>query len=148
MIPQEAWRYTESMKEQLWNNGRLPNYKGHQVVILEQGFEDETNETKVIDPGYAWVIPTGADGKPVKIAFEGNTIVDEFNNPGDRSREIQVYKKVGVVCMLANNICAYVDTSLVGQMKTWFLNNKTIKDYTGQVNSVGDGSSAGTSQNP
>ena len=148
MIPQEAWRYTDSMKEQLWNNGRLPNYKGHQVVILEQGFEDETNETKVIDPGYAWIIPTGADGKPVKIAFEGNTIVDEFNNPGDRSREIQVYKKVCVVCMLANNICAYVDTSLVGQMKTWFLNNKSIKDYTGQINSVGDGSSAGTPQNP
>jgi len=148
MIPQEAWRYTDSMKEQLWNNGRLPDYKGTQVVILEQGFEDETNETKVIDPGYAWVIPTGADSKPVKIAFEGNTIVDEFNNPGDRSREIQVYKKVGVVCMLANNICAYVDTSLVGQMKTWFLNNKSIKDYTGQVNSVGDGTSAGTPQNP
>jgi hypothetical protein len=148
MIPQEAWRYTDSMKEQLWNNGRLPDYKGTQVVILEQGFEDETNETKVIDPGYAWVIPTGADGKPVKIAFEGNTIVDEFNNPGDRSREIQVYKKVGVVCMLANNICAYVDTALVGQMKTWFLNNKSIKDYTGQINSVGDGTSAGTPQNP
>ena len=148
MIPQEAWRYTDSMKEQLWNNGSLQNYKGHQVVILEQGFEDETNETKVIDPGYAWVIPTGADGKPVKIAFEGNTIVDEWTNHGDRSREIQVYKKVGVVCMLANNICAYVDTSLVGQMKTWFLNNKSIKDYTGQINSVGDGHSAGTQQDP
>jgi hypothetical protein len=35
MIPQEAWRYTESMKEQLWNTGRLPTYKGHQVVILD-----------------------------------------------------------------------------------------------------------------
>jgi hypothetical protein len=135
MIPQEAWRYTEAMKTELWNTGRLATYKGHKVVILEQGFEDETNSTKVIDPGYAWVIPTGADGKPVKIAFEGNTIVDEFNNPGDRSREIQVYKKVGVVCMLANNICAYVDTSLVGQLKTWSLSNKNIKDYTGTVNS-------------
>jgi hypothetical protein len=135
MIPQEAWRYTEAMKTELWNTGRLATYKGHKVVILEQGFEDETNSTKVIDPGYAWVIPTGADGKPVKIAFEGNTIVDEFNNPGDRSRDIQVYKKVGVVCMLANNICAYVDTSLVGQLKTWSLSNKNIKDYTGTVNS-------------
>jgi hypothetical protein len=50
--------------------------------------------------------------------------------------------------MLANNICAYVDTSLVGQMKTWFLNNKSIKDYTGQVHSEGDGTSAGTPENP
>lgn len=120
MIPQEAWRYTERMKEELWQNGRLQSYKGRRVVILEQGFEDETNERKVIDPGYAWIIPTGADSKPVKIAFEGATIVDEYVNK-DRSREIQVYKKVGVVAMLANNICAYCDTSLMGQMDTWFL---------------------------
>ena len=121
MIPQEAWRYTEAMKDELWKTGRLANYKNTKVIILEQGFEDETNSRKVIDPGYAWIIPTGADNKPVKVAFEGSTIVDEFNNPGDRSREIQVYKKVGVVAMLANNICAYVDTSLMGQMDTWHL---------------------------
>ena len=133
MIPQEAWRYTEAMKNELWNNGRFQNYKGRKVVILEQGFEDETNSKKVIDPGYVYIIPTGADGKPVKIAFEGGTIVDEYTN-ADRSREIQVYKKVGVVAMLANNICAYVDTSLVGKMTTWTLNNKQIKDYTGKVN--------------
>jgi hypothetical protein len=134
MIPQEAWRYTEAMKTELWNTGRLATYKGTRVIILEQGFEDETNSTKVIDPGYAWVIPTGADGKPVKVAFEGSTIVDEYTN-ADRSREIQVYKKVGVLCMLANNICAYVDTSLAGQMTTWNLTNNNIKDYTGVVHS-------------
>ena len=118
MIPQEAWRYTEAMKDELWRTGRLANYKSTKVVIIEQGFEDETNTKKVIDPGYCWIIPTGADMKPVKIAFEGNTIVDEYTNK-DRSREIQVYKKVGVCCMLANNVCAYVDTSLVGKMDVW-----------------------------
>ena len=125
MMPKEAWRFTEAMKNELWMNGRFQNYKGRKVVILEQGFEDETNSKKVIDPGYVYIIPTGADGKPVKIAFEGNTIVDEYTN-ADRSREIQVYKKVGVVAMLANNICAYVDTSLAGKMTTWALNNKAI----------------------
>ena len=129
MIPQEAWRYTEAMKEELWRTGRLASYKGHKVIILEQGFEDETNSRKVIDPGYAWIIPTGADGKPVKIAFEGNTIVDEYTNT-DRSREIQVYKKVGVVCMLTNDICAYVDTSLMGQLDTWNLDGITGKVIT------------------
>ena len=135
MIPQEAWRYTEAMKDELWKTGRLASYKGHKVIILEQGFEDETNTRKVIDPGYAWIIPTGADGKPVKIAFEGNTIVDEFNNPGDRSREIQVYKKVGVVAMLANNICAYVDTTLMGQMEEMFLDGVTgkVTTYDGRL---------------
>ena len=134
MIPKEAWRYTEAMKDELWRTGRLASYKNTRVVILEQGFEDGTNSTKVIDPGYAWIIPTGADNKPVKIAFEGATIVDEYTNK-DRSREIQVYKKVGVVAMLANDICAYVDTSRMGQMETWYLNNNNlIKDYTGTIN--------------
>lgn len=120
MIPQEAWRYTEAMKDELYRTGRLANYKGRKVVILEQGFEDETNTTKVIDPGYCWIIPNGADSKPVKIALEGGTLMDEWKNH-DWSREIQVYKKVGVVAMLANNICSYVDTSLLGKMDEWYL---------------------------
>ena len=137
MIPQEAWRYTEAMKTELWNTGRLAQYKGTKVVILEQSFDDETNTRKVIDPGYAWVIPTGADGKPVKIAFEGGTIVDDSVG-SDRSREIQVYKKVGVVCMLANNICAYVDTSLLGKMATWELDGITgkVATYDGRLSGV------------
>lgn len=126
MIPQDAWRYTDAMKTELWNTGRLANYKGKTVIILEQGFEDETNTTKVIDPGYAWIIPNTADTKPIKVALEGNTIVDEYVN-ADRSREIQVYKKVGVVCMMTNNICAYTDTSLAGQMETWYLED-TVKN--------------------
>ena len=137
MIPQEAWRYTEAMKTELWNTGRLAQYKGTKVVILEQSFDDETNTRKVIEPGYAWVIPTGADGKPVKIAFEGGTIVDDYVGY-DRSREIQVYKKVGVVCMLANNICAYVDTSLLGKMATWELDGITgkVATYDGRLSGV------------
>lgn len=137
MIPQEAWRYTEAMKTELWNTGRLAQYKGTKVVILEQSFDDETNTRKVIDPGYAWVIPTGADGKPVKIAFEGGTIVDDYTGY-DRSREIQVYKKVGVVCMLANNVCCYVDTSLLGKMATWELDGITgkVATYDGRLSGV------------
>lgn len=126
MIPQEAWRYTEAMKDELYRTGRLANYKGKKVVILEQGFEDETNSTKVIDPGYCWIIPNGADTKPVKIAFEGGTLIDDRKND-DWSREIQVYKKVGVVAMMTNNICSYIDTSLKGQMSNWFLSD-TVKN--------------------
>lgn len=129
MIPKEAWRYTEEMKSELWNTGRLAKYKQYQVVILEQGFEDGTNTTKVIDPGYAWIIPSGANNKPVKIAIEGDTLVDEFKGY-DRSREIQVYKKVGVATMMTNNICVYGDTSLMGQMETWNLDGISGKVYT------------------
>ncbi len=129
MIPQESWRYTEAMKDELWRTGRLANYKGKKVVILPQGFEDETNSRKVIDPGFCHIIPNGADTKPVKIAFEGATIVDEYVN-ADRSREIQVYKKVGVVAMLANNICTYIDKSLAGQMDTWHLDGASAVKTT------------------
>ena len=149
MIPQEAWRYTEGMKDELWRTGRLANYKGHVITILDQGFEDETNERKVIDPGYCWIIPSGANSKPVKIAFEGNTLVQELDNRGDWSKEIQVYRKVGVVAMLTNDICCYVDTSLMGQMDTWNLNGVTGNvitydgRYDGAVNEDGSAADAG-----
>lgn len=127
LVPAEGWRYTEAMKDELWKTGRLASYKGKKVIILPQGFLDETNATKVVDPGYCWIIPSGGDTKPVKIAFEGGTIVDEYVN-ADRSREIQVYKKVGVVALMTNNICSYIDTSLLGHMDTWALSNNGIKN--------------------
>lgn len=116
ILPETGW-ISDNMRDTRWAQGHLGNYKGHKVVILPQSFEDETNAKKVIDPGYAWIIPDGGEGKPVKIAIEGQTIVDEFKNY-DRSREVQVYKKVGVVTMMTNNLCSYVDTQLQGNMDT------------------------------
>jgi hypothetical protein len=98
------------MKDQKWSHGYLASYKGHNVIVLNQSYTDETNTEKVINPEYAWIIPTGAD-KPVKIAFEGQTIVDEYVNK-DRSREVQVYKKLGVGTLITNNICVYRNTKL------------------------------------
>lgn len=109
MVPATGW-VSDEMRNQKWNNGYLANYKGHQVIVLPQSYEDETNAKKVIDPSYAWIIPVGAE-KPVKIAFEGATIVDEYKNY-DRSQEVQVYKKVGVRAIFSNAICVYQNTSL------------------------------------
>ena len=111
ILPDTAWA-SDSMKAELGANGYLANYKGSRVIVLPQSFTDETNSVKVIDPSYAWIIPTGGNDKPVKVAFEGQTIVDEFTNY-DRSREVQVYKKLGVIAMMTNNICSLQDTSLV-----------------------------------
>ena len=147
LVPTEAWRYTEAMKTELWNTGRLATYKGRKVIILDQGFVDETNTEKVIDPGYCWIIPAGANTKPVKIAFEGNTLVAERENNWDWSREIQVYKKVGVVCMMTNDICVYKDTSLAGHMKDWHLVNKNIKN-TVEVSNIADAKPDATATTP
>ena len=110
MIPATGF-ISENMKDTLWNNGWLGNYKGTKVVILEQSFEDETNSKKVVNPAHCWVIATGVGGKPVYIAMEGATLMKEHEND-DWSRDIQVYKKVGVVAMLNNSICHYFDSSL------------------------------------
>ena len=110
MVPAEGWR-SDAMKDQRWNNGYLANYKGHNVIILEQSYTDETNTEKVIDPSYAWIIPAGDNTKPVKIAFEGPTAVKEVDNH-DWSREMRVYKKFGVATLITNNICVYRNTSL------------------------------------
>ena len=109
MVPSTGW-VSDEMRNQKWNNGYLANYKGHQVIVLPQSYEDETNTIKVIDPSLAYIIPVGAE-KPVKIAFEGGTIVDEYTNY-DRSREVQVYKKVGVRAIFSNAICVYQNTAL------------------------------------
>ena len=109
MIPSDGW-VSDEMRNKMWDNGYLGNYKGHNVVVLQQSYEDETNTVKIIDPSYAWIIPVGAD-KPVKIAFEGGTIVDEYTNY-DRSKEVQVYKKVGVRAIFSHAICVYRNTSL------------------------------------
>ena len=109
MVPSTGW-VSDEMRNQKWNNGYIANYKGHQVIVLPQSYEDETNTVKVINPRYAYIIPVGAE-KPVKIAFEGQTIVDEYTNY-DRSREVQIYKKVGVRAIFSNAICVYENTSL------------------------------------
>ena len=116
MVPKEGW-VSDAIRDQMWNNGFLATYKGVRVVILPQSFEDETNATKVIDPGYAWIMPTGSSEKPVKIAFEGSAHMREVEND-DWSREMQVYQKVGVGVMFTNNMASYVDTDLKGKMNT------------------------------
>ena len=114
MVPAEGW-VSDAMKDQKWNNGYLANYKGHNVIVLNQSLVDETNTTKVIDPAYAWIIPAGSNEKPVKVVFEGQTLVDDRKND-DWSKEIQVYKKLGVGALITNNICVYRNTSLTKEV--------------------------------
>ena len=109
IVPSEGW-IADAHKVEKWNNGYIANYKGHTVVVLPQSFTDETHSEKVVDPSRAYIIPGGGN-KPVKIAFEGQTVVDEFKNE-DWSRELRAYKKLGVATVITNHICIYKDTSL------------------------------------
>lgn len=116
MVPSDGW-VSDKMRDDVWEVGYLARYKGVNVVILPQSFEDETNATKVIDPGYAWVIPSDGNMKPVKVAFEGTLHMKDIENY-DWSHEIHFYQKVGVSVIMTNNICVYKDTTLAGKMNT------------------------------
>ena len=134
MIPHDTWRYTEAMKAELWQNGRLANYKGRNVVIMPNGLEDETNSRKTVDASWCWIMP-GGNAKPVKVVFEGDTLTREEQNH-DWSRDIHIYKKVGVAAMMTNDICVYRDTSL-GDMDIQSLNyNVGIEAVHTDVNVV------------
>ena len=132
MIPQEAWRYSDRMKEEVWTSGHLQGYKGNKVVILDNVVDDETNTAKAFDPSYCWIIPNGGDSKPVKVVVEGDTCILEREND-DWSRDLHMYKKVGVVALLTNDICSYRDTTLSKSIASWnFTNTMTFPvDNTG-----------------
>lgn len=111
IMPAEVAMMTDQMKNTLWEKGYFTSYKNHNVVILPNGLKDEQNNSLIYDPSYAWIIPTGANSKPAYIAIEGATLTKEVEND-DWSRDIQVYKKVGVGVMLTNDVCVYRNTSL------------------------------------
>ncbi len=109
LIPANNWT-SDSMKDELWARGYFTSYKGTPVVVLPQTFMDQTNEEKMIDPSFIYIFPTAA-GKPVKIVFEGKTLVKEFENR-DWSTELSTYQKFGVGVMQTNNLAVYRNTSL------------------------------------
>lgn len=119
LIPSNDW-ISDGMKDQIWQHGYFTTYKGTPVVVLPQSFTDETNQTKVIDPSYIYIFPTNGN-KPVKIVFEGQTLVKEFENR-DWSTELQTYQKFGVGVITTNNLAVYKNTALT-------VDNKTPDEY-------------------
>ena len=114
MLPQDKW-VSDEMRNRRWNLGYLGDYKGHSVIVLPQSFTDETNATKVIDPSYCWIIPTGSE-KPVKVAFEGTAQVKEVDGD-DWSKTIHTYQKFGVAVYSINpGLCVYRNTTLTVNM--------------------------------
>ena len=136
MIPHDTWRYTEQMKAELWQNGRLATYKGRNVVIVPNGIEDETNSRKTVDSSWCWIMP-GGNSKPVKVVFEGATLTKEHEND-DWSRDIMIYKKVGVAALMTNDICVYRDTSLSGMTIASINYNAGIDAVVNNVQVVGE----------
>ena len=93
--------------------GYVGKFQGVPVVVMPQSFTDETNENLVMNPSFAYVIPTGKE-KMIKLIFEGNSYFREWNDhEGDNSITLQAYTKVGLAIVSPLNFWGiYYNASL------------------------------------
>lgn len=108
--------YPQDDIDSIHNYGRIRIFRGTPVVELRQSFVDETNKQVMINPQFAYVLPTGND-KVVKIVMEGQTqIYDAVNR--DQSIEVNTYRKIGVGILAYNNWGVYQNTGISD--KNWY----------------------------
>lgn len=86
--------------------GYLLDYKNAKVVIMPQSFKDEKNQVKVLDDSVAYILPQGQD-QIFHVALQGDTQMKEFNENGDWSKELHMYKKFGVASVINNGVTVY-----------------------------------------
>ena len=101
--------------EEIAQYGRIKTFRGNPIIEIPQSYTDETNEVTIANPSTAYIFPTG-DTKPVKVVFEGNTQLDDWQHR-DRSFEIEVYQRVGVAILTNYNWCVYVNMELADPTK-------------------------------
>ena len=98
-------------KTDMRNQGYIGKFMGANVVIMPQSFTDSTNAVKVIDPQYAFIMPSGARELPIKVALEGGMKIRQPQRE-DWSVEIQSYRKAGVGILHTNYMGAYRNSNL------------------------------------
>ena len=99
--------------------GRIKMFRGTPIVELKQSFLDEKNEQVMINPQYAYVLPTGKE-KVVKVLLEGATQMYDVVNP-DQSIEVHTYKKIGVGILAFNNWGVYCAQDVpLPEGQTWY----------------------------
>ena len=102
--------YHDDDIDAIHKTGKIKIFRGTPVVEIPQSYTDETNTETVIEPRYAYVLPSGKE-KVVKVVFEGNTQVRDLTN-ADGSMEIHTYKKMGAAILTYHNWGIYENTSL------------------------------------
>ena len=102
--------YHDDDIDAIHKTGKIKIFRGTPVVEIPQSYTDETNKETVINPQYAYVLPSGKE-KVVKVVFEGETQVRDLTNV-DGSMEIHTYKKMGAAILTYHNWGIYQNTSL------------------------------------
>lgn len=101
--------------EEIAQYGRIKTFRGNPIIEIPQSYTDETNEVTIANPSTAYIFPAG-NTKPVKVVFEGNTQVDEWQHR-DRSFEVEAYQRVGVAILTNYDWCVYVNMNLADTEK-------------------------------
>ena len=91
------------------NTGRIRIFRGTPIVELRQSWVDETNKQIMINPQFAYVLPS--NDKVVKIVMEGQTQIWDYVN-ADQSIEVNTYRKIGVGILAYNNWGVYQNTGI------------------------------------
>lgn len=102
---------TDGDKEDKRNTGIIKKALGMDIVVLPNGTNDEGD--LIFDDSRAYIFPTGGDAneKIVKVAIEGDTIIDEVKNT-DGSMEFQAYQKLGVAVLSTEALFVYESTAI------------------------------------
>ncbi|QSF43276.1 hypothetical protein [Paenibacillus tianjinensis] len=99
-------------KADMRDKGYIGKFEGANIFVLPQSFEEADNVTKIFNPQYAFIVPSGAsDEKIVKVSIEGQTVVEDSKNAA-RQMVFEAYKKFGTVVLSTNQIGIYKNTSL------------------------------------
>ena len=106
--------------------GYIGKFQGVPVVIMPQSFTDETNEKLVMNPSFAYVIPTGKE-KMIKLIFEGNSYFREWDDhEGDNSITLQAYTKVGLALVSPLNFWGIYYNSALDTNTNWATYNYAL----------------------
>jgi hypothetical protein len=79
--------------------GWIGNYRGAKLIqLVNPLINDIDMETTLLNPGYIYIIPAGADKnkRPLKIVYEGSVQTIETKHAQSRILEIAMYKKIGI----------------------------------------------------
>lgn len=124
-------QYAQGDIDDIHNNGIIRVFRGTPIVALKQSFVDANNEQVMINPAYAYVLPSGGE-KVVKILIEGSTQIWDYVN-ADQSVEVNTYRKVGVGILAYNNWGVYHNTGI--SEDDWYNDDQLGLDvHTGPVN--------------
>ena len=94
---------SDAMKDAFNRDGFIGTWEGKALVQLPNTFTDETNTEWVLDNKYIYVLPVGAD-KPVKVTFEGDSVLLDKQSFEDGSVTKKVIQKVGVNVLQSHNL--------------------------------------------